>query len=309
MATLTADNPLKSSLERIAPLIGNTPLLALNLPISENVHIYAKLEWQQYSGSVKARAAFNIIKTAIEHGDLQKGKTLLDASSGNTALAYAAIGAALQIPVCICLPENASETRKTMLKAYGVDLVYTSPFGGTDEAQEVAAKMASENEHYFYANQYSNDANWLAHYHGTGPEIESQLNGFPEYFVAGLGTTGTVVGTARYFAEQGAQTKIVGLQPDAILHGLEGWKHLESAVQPKIYDEDLLDEVLEIDTYEAFKLIKTMAKTQGLLLSPSAAANLAGALAIAEKIDSGSIVTVFADDASKYTEILKKLNP
>jgi len=300
------DNKLIERLKVIEKFIGNTPLFPVaNMLQKENVSIQAKLEWYQIGGSVKARPAFYIIKEAIHSGKLNSDRKLLDASSGNTAIAYAAIGAALGIPVTICLPENASEERKSTLKAYGAEIVYTSKFGSTDEAQEIAQKMHLENpDLYFYANQYGNEMNWKAHYKTTGNEIFDATQGKVTHFVAGLGTTGTFTGTSRRLLELNPEISLTSLQPDNGLHGLEGWKHLETAVVPGIYDDSIAHKNLFIDTYDAYDVIKDAAVKEGLLLSPSSAANLIGAMRVAEEIDEGVIVTVFPDNAEKYGEVI-----
>lgn len=292
--------------EEIGKLIGNTPLFRINkLFKKEGVEIYAKQEWLQLGGSVKARPAYNIIADAVKNGSLYPGMHLLDASSGNTAIAYAAIGAALGIPVTICLPENASEERKTSLKAYGANLIYTSKFGGTDEAQAKAKELFSLNpEKYYYADQYNNDNNWKAHYHSTAVEIFNQTEGEITHFVAGLGTTGSFTGTGRRLKELKPGIKLTSLQPDAALHGLEGWKHLETAIVPGIYDATLADENIAVDTYASYDIIKKAAMEEGLLLSPSAAANLVGAMQVANSIEKGVVVTLLPDNGEKYWEVL-----
>ena len=300
---------LQDKLRQVEKFIGNTPLYPVTkLHTKKNVKIYAKLEWQQLSNSVKARAGFNIIKNTILNGDINEYKGLIDASSGNTAVAYASIGAKLGIPVTLCVPENASATKKNALQALGANIVFTSKFGGTDEAQQKAKELSEENPlQYFYTNQYANDNNWKAHYNGTAIEIWNQTKEKVTHFIAGLGTTGTFVGTGRKLKELNNEIQTISLQPDSAMHGLEGWKHLESAIVPKIYDSTIADENWFVDTYEAFDLIKDAAKFEGLLLSPSSAANLLGALQLAEKIDEGVIVTTFADHASNYPEILENI--
>lgn len=295
---------LQTRLTQVGQLIGNTPLYPItNVYAKPHVQIYAKLEWQQLGGSVKARPAFNIIKQAIIEGKLHQGKHLLDATSGNTGIAYASIGAALGIPVTLCLPKNASEQRKKILSNLGVNIIYTSPFEGTDGAQIKAKELFKENpERYFYADQYANQHNWQAHVETTAPEIWLGTSGRITHFVAGLGTTGTFVGTTRGLKKFNPNIQNIALQPNNPMHGLEGWKHLETAIVPKIYDEKLADQFLEIDTLDAFDMVKKIAQTEGLLVSPSAAANLVGAIQVAEQIESGIIVTTFADDASKYQE-------
>ena len=309
MITQEIDLKLTEQLDVIGKFIGNTPLFPITrLHANENVKIFAKLEWQQLGGSVKSRPAFNIIKNAILSGELNPEKRLLDATSGNTGIAYAAIGAALGIPVTICLPENASEERKTILKAYGAEIIFTSKFGSTDEAQEIAQELSEKNpDRYYYARQYQNEANWKAHYHTTAEEIWRQTNGEITHFVAGLGTTGTFTGSSRRLRELNPDIRLISLQPDSALHGLEGWKHLETAIVPTIYDPTIAHQNLEMDTYNAYDTIKQVAAKEGLLISPSAAANLNGALQVADQLDAGVIVTVFPDNAEKYSEVINNL--
>lgn len=259
------------------------------------------------SGSVKARAGYNIFRTAIEKGQLNRHKGLLDATSGNTGIAYAAVGAKLHIPVTLCLPENASKERKEILTALGANIIYTSRFEGTDGAQAVALELAQANpDQYFYADQYKNENNWKAHYYTTAIEIKEAVPGIT-HFVAGLGTSGTFVGTGRRLKELDPTIHLTSLQPDNPLHGMEGWKHMETAVVPTIYDTRVADENLEVSTEEAYEILKAAYKYEGLLLSPSAAANLAGAIRVAEKQETGTIVTVFPDNAEKYSEVINKL--
>lgn len=305
---IQSDIDLLSRLRQVSQRIGNTPVHRVsNLFSRKGVRIYAKKEWEQLSGSVKARAAFNIIRGAVEKGDLHRGKILLDATSGNTGIAYAAIAKELGLRVVLCLPENASPERKTILQTLGAEIIFTSRFEGTDGAQDVARELAtSRPDLYFYADQYKNDYNWKAHYHNTAVEIFEDFPGVT-HFVAGLGTTGTFVGTGRRLKEFNPDIRLVALQPDSALHGLEGWKHLETAVVPGIFDPSLADEFLEIDTAEAYEIIQSAKQHEGLLLSPSSAANLAGAIKVAEKSDAGTVVTVLPDNADKYGEIMKRL--
>lgn len=301
----------KSLLQKVKALgqeVGNTPLYTIKtLPLKPGVSVHAKLEWQQLSGSVKARAAYHIFRSAIEEGKLTTKITLLDATSGNTGIAYATIGRHLNIPVTLCLPENASIERKEILKSLGTNIIYTSRFEGTDGAQEEARRLAIEHpDKYFYADQYKNDNNWKSHYHSTALEIYDALPGI-SHFVAGLGTTGTFVGTGRRLKELNSSIRLISLQPDSALHGLEGWKHLETAVVPTIYDSSVADENYEVSTEEAYEMMEAAYKDEGLLLSPSSAANLVGAMKVARQIDSGSIVTVFPDNADKYSEVVKKI--
>jgi cysteine synthase B len=275
---------------------------------NKNVRIFAKLEWQQLGQSIKARPAYRIIHEAITSGKLTEKKQLLDASSGNTGIAYAHIGASLGIPVTLCLPANASDERKRNLRALGVTLQLTDRGGGTDEAQQVARTMHEQNpDLYYYADQYSNPNNWKAHYDTTGPEILNQTEHKVTHFITGLGTTGTFTGTARYLKYYKPDIKLIGLQPDIAMHGLEGWKHLDTADIPAIYDDTLADQIRSVNTEQAHEIVVQAAQKEGLIISPSAAANLLGALQLAEEIDEGVIVTVFPDDGSKYGEILNQL--
>lgn len=303
------DSILAEKSQRLGSFIGQTPLYPIeNMHDKKDVKIYAKLEWQQFGGSVKSRPAYRIITDAIASGELDRDKYLLDASSGNTGIAYAHIGAALDIPVTLCLPENASAERKQILRALGVDLRLTSKSGGTDEAQELAQSMyKNQLEKYFYADQYSNQSNWKSHYESTGPEILNQTNYKITHFIAGLGTTGTFTGTGRRLKEFDPHVRLVALQPDIAMHGLEGWKHLDTAHTPAIYDHSVPDEIWNVDTESAYNIVGKTARKEGLLISPSSAANLAGALQLAKKIDEGVIVTVFPDDGSKYGEILNEI--
>jgi len=272
------------------------------------VKVFAKLEWQQLGGSVKSRPAFNIIKNAILNGEINEERGLLDATSGNTGIAYATIGAALGIPITLCLPENASKERKQILKALGAELIYTSKFESTDGAQIKAKELSkSYPNKYYYANQYTNDNNWKAHYKGTANEIIQQTKGEITHFIAGLGTTGTFMGTSRRLKAYNEDIRTIALQPNNPMHGLEGWKHLETAIVPQIYNGNIADDFIEVDTLESFDLVKQIAQKEGLLVSPSAAANLLGAIELAKRIDRGVIVTTFADNAEKYSEIMEKL--
>lgn len=296
----------KTASRDLSGMIGNTPLFHLERVFSKpQVDIYAKLEWMQMGGSIKSRPAFNIISEALTTGELKHGKELLDASSGNTAISYAAIGAALGIGITICLPENASKERITILKAHGAKLVFTSKFGGTDEAQAKAKEVKKQDpERYYYADQYNNPNNWKAHYNYTAQEIIEQTRGEVTHVVVGLGTTGTAMGLGRKLKEFNPDIKLITLQPDVAMHNLEGWKHMETALVPAIYDQNIADANLEIDSYQALLMVKDIASKEGLMVSPSSAANLLGAIKVAEQIESGTVVTVFPDNAEKYSEIL-----
>jgi cysteine synthase B len=299
---------LQSKLNEVAKQVGNTPLRPLKKIFSKkNVRLFAKEEWKQLSGSVKCRPAFNIIRKAIETGELKQDGALLDATSGNTGIAYAAIGAKLGIKVVLCLPENASKERKEILQSLGAEIILTSKFEGTDGAQDAAKALVVKNPgKYFYADQYKNDNNWKAHYYTTAPEIFNALPGIT-HFVAGLGTTGTFTGTGRRLRELSPSVQLVSLQPDSALHGMEGWKHLETAVVPAIYDPTVADENFEVSTEEAYEVLKAVANYEGIILSPSSAANIAGAIRVAERLDEGTVVTMLPDNSDKYSEVIKKL--
>ncbi len=309
MIKTTRSTILTPKIEEVGNFIGNTPLLPIRRIFNKkNVKIYAKLEWQQLGMSVKARPAYGIIRHAVSTGLLHEGNALLDATSGNTGIAYAAIAAASGLKVTLCLPKNASEERKTILKAFGVDIIYTSPFDGTDGAQLKAKELASQHpDKYYYADQYANEENWMAHYKGTAVEILDQTENQITHFVAGLGTSGTFCGTSTRLKEVNKEIKTIALHPDSPMHGLEGWKHMETAIVPKIYDSEIADVNLSIDSEKAISLIKEIAEKEGYLVSPSAAANLVGALQVAEAIESGVVVTVFPDDATKYGEVIKQI--
>ena len=292
--------------QNILERIGNTPLLRISRIGAQypNVKIVAKAEWFNPGGSVKDRPALSMIQAGLASGKLRAGKTILDATSGNTGIAYALIGAALGYPVKLFLPHSASEERKRMLHAYGADLVMTPGDEGTDGAiRRVRELAAAEPEKYFYPDQYSNPANWQAHYHGTANEIWEQTGGRVTHFVAALGTSGTFMGTTRRLKELNPEIRCISLQPDGPWNGLEGWKHMPTALRPAIYDDTLADENLEISTEQSYRMLKRMAREEGLLVSPSAAAALLGSLAVAAEIPEGQqalIVTVFADSAAKY---------
>jgi len=300
---------LKNQVESLTSFIGHTPLMPIqNLITNPDVSIYAKLEWQQFGGSVKARPAFQIIKDAILDGRLTKDKTLIDASSGNTAIAYAYIASRLGIDVLLCMPENASESRKRILRSLGAQIEYTPATGSTDEAQERAAEIAQQNpDLYYYADQYNNPSNWKAHYWRTSQEIINETGDSITHFITGLGTTGTFTGTARGLKEHNNQIRTIAIQPDTPMHGLEGWKHMETAKIPGIYDQFLPDEHRTVATENAHAMLKRAAREEGLLLSPSSAANLHAAIELSNQITEGTIVTIFPDNASKYSEVINQI--
>jgi S-sulfo-L-cysteine synthase (O-acetyl-L-serine-dependent) len=286
--------------------VGNTPLLRLERVGKEfpSAGFYAKAEWLNPGGSVKDRPALSMIREGVRSGALRPGKTILDATSGNTGIAYAMIGAAMGYPVTLCLPSNASHERKRILSAYGAQVVLTPADGGSDGAIRRAREIfASEPGRYFYPDQYNNPANWQAHFRTTAPEIWEQTQGRVTHFVAGLGTSGTFIGTARRLKELNPAIRCISLQPDSAFHGLEGWKHMASAIVPGIYDSSIADEEIEIRTEDAYRLLKRLAREEGMLVSPSSAAALTGCLHVAASLQPGEtavIVTIFADAAEKY---------
>jgi S-sulfo-L-cysteine synthase (O-acetyl-L-serine-dependent) len=286
--------------ESLLDRIGNTPLLRLQRVGSQfpNVEFCGKAEWFNPGGSVKDRPALSMIQSGLASGALRPGKTIIDATSGNTGIAYAMIGAALGFPVQLCLPDSASHERKRILAAFGAELVSTPGDEGTDGAiRKVHQIVAANPEKYFYPDQYSNPANWQAHYRTTAAEIWEQTSGRITHFVAGLGTSGTFVGTTRRLKELNPAIRCISLQPDASFHGLE------TAIRPAIYDDTLADENLPVSTENSYRLVKRIAREEGLLVSPSAAAALLGCFQIAERIpknENAVIVTVFADSAAKY---------
>jgi len=284
-------------------MIGRTPLVRLHQFERETpgVELYGKAEWQNPGGSVKDRAAARMILEGEASGALTAGRTILDATSGNTGIAYATVGAARGYTVKLCVPDNASRERKLILRALGAELVLTDPLEGTDGAIREARRLnASEPERYFYPDQYNNDANWRAHYDTTGPEIIEQTTGRLTHFVAGLGTSGTFMGTGRRLRQFNPAIKLISFQPDGPLHGLEGLKHMDSAIVPGIYDATLADEDLRIATETAYEMVRRLAREEGLLAGISSGAALAATLDVARRIARGVIVTVFPDGAEKY---------
>ncbi len=272
--------------EAVLACIGNTPLLPLDALLRDlpGVELWGKAEWYNPGGSVKDRAAASIVEDARRSGKLAPGKILLDSTSGNTGIAYAMLGAALGFPVTLCVPENVSPERKRILQAYSANIIYTDPAEGSDGAIKIARQLAERHpDLYFYADQYSNDANWRAHYETTANEIWQQTEGRITHFVAMLGTTGTFVGTTRRLRELNPMIRCISLQPDSAFHGIEGAKHLPSAIVPRIYDPSLADENLEIATEDAHAMARRLAREHGLLLGVSAAAAVVGSLRVAER--------------------------
>jgi cysteine synthase B len=306
--TTAVDGQTAPGARRLEALIGNTPLVAFqritaHLPAA--VQVYAKAEWTNPGGSVKDRAALSIITTAEREGKLRAGMTLVDSTSGNTGIAYAMLGASRGIKVKLFLPSNVSAERIAILRAYGVELVFTDPLEGSDGAiRAVRDLVAREPKAYFYADQYSNPANWQAHYHTTGVEVWEQTSGAVTHFVAGLGTSGTLMGTGRRLKEYDPAIQVISLQPDSPFHGLEGLKHMPTAIKPGIYDEGLADRNLEISTEDTYAMAERLAREEGLLVGISAATAMVGALKIAEEAvergEPATIVTLFPDNAGKY---------
>ena len=292
------------ALPGLASHVGNTPLLPLQrvtFGLSPRVRVFAKAEWFNPGGSIKDRPALNMIRSALAGGDLKPGKSLLDSTSGNTGIAYATFGAALGIRVTLTVPANASPERIAILQALGAELVLTDPLEGSDGAIRVARKMAADQpEKYWYANQYDNPANWQVHYQTTGPEIFAQTNGRVTHFVAGLGTSGTLTGVGKYLREVNPSVQIIAAQPDSAFHGLEGLKHMPTAIKPGIYDPQFADHTLGIETEASHEMVRQLAREEGLFVGISSGAAALAALQVARELDEGVVVTVFPDAGYKY---------
>jgi S-sulfo-L-cysteine synthase (O-acetyl-L-serine-dependent) len=283
--------------------IGRTPLLRLRRLAGESTHveIYAKAEFQNPGGSVKDRPAAAILREAEDSGRLRPGAIILDATSGNTGIAYAMIAAARGYRLKLCVPGNVTSERLRTLRAYGAELVITNPMDGTDGAIREARRLhAEEPDRYFYADQYNNDANWRAHYDTTAVEILEQTDGRVTHFVAGLGTSGTFVGTGRRLRAFNRDIRLISVQPESPLHGIEGLKHMDTAIRPGIYDETLADEDVRVSTERAHALTRRLAAEEGLLVGVSSGAALAATLDLAERIREGVIVTIFPDSGTRY---------
>jgi cysteine synthase B len=290
----------QSTLQRI----GNTPLLRFERITRDfaGVEVLAKAEWTNPGGSVKDRPAANIVAEATRAGKLGPGKALLDSTSGNTGIAYAMLGAAQGFPVTLCMPHNVSEERKRIIRAYGAEIIFTDPAEGSDGAIRKARELAAaEPRKYFYADQYSNDANWRAHYSSTAEEIWQQTEGRVTHFVAMLGTSGTFVGTSRRLKELNRDIRCISVQPDSPFHGIEGAKHMASSIVPKIYDPGVADQELWVSTEDAYATLKRLAHEEGLLTGLSGAAAMAACLRLAEEAkDNSVIVTIFPDSGERY---------
>ena len=289
-------------------LVGDTPLVRLRRIERDvpGVELYAKAEWRNPGGSVKDRPALRMVQEALASGALTPGRVVLDATSGNTGIAFAMVASALGYRTMLCMPENVTSERKRILRAYGADLVLTNPLEGTDGAIRAARELhAADPRRYFYADQYNNDFNWRAHYDTTGPELIRQMGGRLTHFVAGLGTSGTFVGTGRRLREFDPRIVLASVQPDSPLHGLEGLKHMESALVPGIYDPTLADVDLRVGTEDAYDMTRRLAQEEGLLVGISSGANLVGALTLmagraAGHADPAVAVIIFGDGGERY---------
>lgn len=292
-----------STPDSVLDLIGRTPLLRLRTfgAATPGVEIYAKAEFQNPGGSVKDRAAVSILREARRTGVLRPGVTILDATSGNTGIAYAMIAAAHGYRLKLCMPANVTPERTRTLRAFGAELVLTDPMEGTDGAIREARRLAvADPDRYFYADQYNNDANWRAHYEATAPEILEQTDGRVTHFLAGLGTSGTFMGVGRRLREYSRDIRLISVQPDSPMHGVEGLKHMETAIRPGIYDPSFADEDVRISTERAYTFTRRLALQEGLLVGVSSGAALAASLDLAERIREGVIVTIFPDSGTRY---------
>ena len=302
--------PKQTQAQSVLHLIGNTPLLSFRRVTRSvaPVRVFAKAEWYNPGGSVKDRAALSMVLDGERRGLLTRDKILVDATSGNTGIAYAVIGTARGYPVTVCLPQNASNQRKRILRDYGVEIVETDPMLSTDGAQSVARELYAANPgKYFYSDQYNNDANWRAHYETTAMEIWRQTEGQVTHFVTGLGTTGTFLGVTRRLKELNPAIRCISMQPDAPLHGLEGLKHMPTALVPGIYDPDLADGQIEVGTEEAHAMALRLAREEGFLVGVSSGANFVAAMKVAAGVAEAAgdlkesvVVTIFCDSAAKY---------
>lgn len=295
---------LTSAYSGLAAAVGNTPLLLLkniSAHLSPNVQIFAKAEWLNPGGSVKDRPALNILRKALDAGEFEHGKRLLDSTSGNMGIAYATLGAGMGIPNTLAIPSNASPERLALLQVLNAEVILTDPLEGSDGAMSVAQQMVNEApERYYYADQYNNPANWQAHYQSTGPEIWNQTGGEVTHFVTGLGTTGTITGVSRYLREQNTEIEIIAFQPDSAFHGLEGLKHIPTSIKPGFFDPALPDRTLGISTEAAHEMTRRLGREEGLFVGVSSGAAVVAALEVAAELDEGLIVTVFPDAGYKY---------
>ncbi|MBF0350285.1 MAG: PLP-dependent cysteine synthase family protein [SAR324 cluster bacterium] len=283
-------------------LVGNTPLLRLKKYCPAG-NLFAKAEWYNPGRSVKDRAAYNMISEALKSGELVPGKIIMDATSGNTGIAYAMIGAALDYRVKLCMPSNVTPSRQKIIKFYGAELILTDPQKSSDGAIEKSLKLYEKNpEIYYFPNQYCNDNNWKAHFKSTGPEIYQQTKGQVTHFLAGLGTSGTFMGTSRYLKTQNSAIQVIEVQPDSPFHGLEGMKHMESSIVPAFYDENFADRKMTVRTEDAYRSVKRLAREEGILVGISCGAALDAAYRVAMENPEHVVVTIFPDNGDKYLE-------
>ena len=294
------------SADHILGQIGNTPLLRLRrlAPANPRVEIYAKAEWFNPGGSIKDRPALRMIEEAERSGLLTPDKTIIDATSGNTGIGYALVGAAKGYRVTLVMPANVTAERKALARAYGATIIESDPLEGTDGAIRLVQEIvAREPDRYYYPDQYNNPANWRAHYETTGPEIWTQTGGRITHFVAGLGTTGTFVGVGRFLREMKPTVRLVGVQPADEIQIIEGLKHLETSIVPGIWDATLPDEIIRVEAYEAWDMARQLARVEGWFVGLSAGAAVAAALKLAQRLDEGVIVTVLPDSGNKYVSL------
>ena len=296
----------------ILDMIGGTPLIRLRRIEADcpGVELWAKAEFANPGGSVKDRAAYRILTDALARGDLGDGVRLIDSTSGNTGIAYSLVGSALGVPITLVMPENVSNPRKQVTTAFGTELIFSDPMEGSDGAIVLAREIVDANpDKYYYPNQYANDSNWKAHYDGTGVEILAQTEGRVTHFVAGLGTTGTVMGTSRRLHEHDRNIQCYALQPDDAMHGLEGLKHLPSSLVPEIYDASVIDDTIWMPTDEGWDMSERLAEVEGLFVGHSAGANVAGALRVGKSLSAqgktGVVVTVLCDRGDRYFAPMK----
>lgn len=302
--TKTLPTEYRTEQTAVWDLIGETPLVPLQRlakALPGEVHIFGKAEWFNLSGSVKDRPAAAILRRALERGWLEDGRVLLDSTSGNMGIAYATLGAALDVPVHLVVPSNASPERLSILRTLGAQLTLTDPLEGSEGARKVASEMAEDYpDAFYYANQYDNPANEMAHYRTTGPEVLRQTEGRLTHFIAGLGTSGTLMGAGRYLRQQLPQVKLVAVQPDSPLHGLEGLKHMPTSDAPAIYDPAMPDQTLTVSTDDAYEVTRRLAREEGLFVGVSAGAAIQAALQIGSQIEAGTIVAILPDSGMKY---------
>lgn len=291
--------------ESLLKMVGNTPLIPIRrLNPNGKVAIYAKAEWFNPGGSVKDRPALRMVEDGEKSGQLTKDKIILDSTSGNTGIAYAMVGAIKGYQVKLVIPSNVCTERKKILHAYGTDIVYSSPFEGSDGALRLVRKIYDEDpDKYFMPGQYDNDSNWKSHYDTTGLEIINQTNGKVTHFIAGLGTSGTVMGTGRRLKDFNPNIQIWAIEPDNAFHGIEGLKHMESSIKPGIYDPSWLDGIIGVSTEESYLYAHLLAKREGYHVGHSAGAALKGALKLAAQIEEGIIVTIFPDGGDRYLSV------